>query len=156
MIILGIDPGTVRVGFGVVASEKGALTCIARGILPLPPVKGAARLRGIERELELLLSRYRPDHVGIERLFFAKNKKTALSVAEARGVLVNTVMKRGIPLVELTPNEVKMAVTGSGTASKQGVAKMVSLLLRVPVSSLLDDATDALAIAIGAAQPPRY
>lgn len=156
MIILGIDPGTVRVGFGVVASEKGVLSCVARGILPLPSVEGSARLGGIERELELLLSHHRPDRVGIERLFFAKNKKTALAVAEARGVLVNTVVKRGIPLIELTPNEVKVAVTGSGTASKQGVAKMVSLLLRVPVSSLLDDATDALAIAIGASQRPLY
>jgi crossover junction endodeoxyribonuclease RuvC len=156
MIILGIDPGTVRVGFGVVASEKGVLACVARGILPLPPAEGSARLSGIERELELLLSRHRPDRVGIERLFFAKNKKTALAVAEARGVLVNTILKHGIPLVELTPNEVKVAVTGSGTASKQGVAKMVSLLLRVPVSSLLDDATDALAVAIGASQQPLY
>ncbi len=149
MIVLGIDPGTTRIGYGAIESSGNSLRHIASGILELTPKEtGGERLDEIRISLERLLLRIHPEKVGIERLFFSKNKKTALSVAEARGVLVATVVHNKIPLLELSPNEVKLAVTGNGGSKKIEVAKMVSLLLHVDVSHLLDDATDALAIAI--------
>ncbi|MFA6365037.1 MAG: crossover junction endodeoxyribonuclease RuvC [Candidatus Paceibacterota bacterium] len=151
MIILGIDPGTVRVGYGIIETEKNTLRYIASGILPLPPTTGSLRLTSIEKELRNIITLYCPQKVGVEKLFFSKNKKTALAVAEARGVIINTILSYALPLSEFTPNEVKVAATGSGNASKQAVAKMVSLLLHIPTSKLLDDTTDALAIAITAA-----
>ena len=149
MIVLGIDPGTTRIGYGVIESSGNSLRHITSGILEVAPKETSGeRLNEIQTSLERLLLRTQPEKVGIERLFFSKNKKTALSVAEARGVLVATVVHNKIPLLELSPNEVKLAVTGNGNSKKNAVAKMVSLLLRVDVSHLLDDATDALAIAI--------
>ncbi len=150
MRILGIDPGTTRIGFGVI--ETGStFTHIKSGILPLPPAVGSARLLSIESELGKLIREVQPEKIGVEKLFFSKNKKTALTVAEARGVIMHTILKHGIPIIELTPNEVKVAVTSNGNASKDAVAKMVAALLTISVSHLLDDATDALAIAIASA-----
>ncbi len=151
MIILGIDPGTTRVGFGVIETKGGVFTHIKSGILPLPPAVGSERLRNIARELGKLIDETRPEKIGVEKLFFSKNKKTALAVAEARGVIMHTILERGVPVCELTPNEVKVAVTSNGNASKDAVAKMVAAILRTSVSHLLDDATDALAIAIASA-----
>lgn len=151
MRILGIDPGTTRIGFGVIETKGGAFTHIQSGILPLPPAVGSARLLNIERELERLIREVQPEKIGVEKLFFSKNKKTALAVAEARGVIMHTILKHGIPVLELTPNEVKVAVTSNGNASKDAVAKMVAALLTISISHLLDDATDALAIAIASA-----
>lgn len=152
MIVLGIDPGTTRIGYGVIEVSGNSLRHITSGILPLTTREmGAERLLEIGISLEQLLKRTNPEKVGIERLFFSKNKKTALAVAEARGVLVATIARNNIPLFELAPNEVKLAVTGNGNSKKTAVAKMVSLLLRLDVSNLLDDATDALAIAIASA-----
>ena len=152
MIVLGIDPGTTRIGYGVIEASGNSLRHIASGVLPLVPrATNAEKLLEIKTSLEKLLEEVRPEKVGIERLFFSKNKKTALAVAEARGVLVATVARNNIPLFELAPNEVKLAVTGNGSSKKSEVAKMVSLLLRFDVSHLLDDATDALAIAIASA-----
>ena len=149
MIVLGIDPGTTRIGYGVIESSGNSLRHITSGILEVAPKETSGeRLNEIRTSLERLLLRTQPEKVGIERLFFSKNKKTALSVAEARGVLVATVVHNKIPLLELSPNEVKLAVTGNGNSKKNEVAKMVSLLLHMDVSHLLDDATDALAIAI--------
>ena len=138
-------------GYGVIETEKNTLCHLASGILLLPPHLGIMRLSAIEKELRNLIARYRPQKVGVEKLFFSKNKKTALAVAEARGVIINTILSYHLPLSEFTPNEVKVAATGSGNASKQAVAKMVSLLLHISTSKLLDDTTDALAIAIAAA-----
>ena len=149
MIVLGIDPGTTRIGYGVIESSGNSLRHITSGILEITPKETSGeRLDEIRTALERLLLHTHPEKVGVERLFFSKNKKTALSVAEARGVLVATVVHNKIPLLELSPNEVKLAVTGNGNSKKTEVAKMVSFLLHMKVSHLLDDATDALAIAI--------
>lgn len=151
MIILGIDPGTTRIGYGVVQTQRGAIEHVRSGILTLPPAVSSARLINIARELGKLLDEVRPEKVGVEKLFFSKNKKTALAVAEARGVILHTIAERGIPVLELTPNEVKVAVTSNGNASKAAVAKMVAAILHISVTHLLDDATDALGIAIASA-----
>lgn len=152
MIVLGIDPGTTRIGYGAIRVSGNSLVHITSGILEIKAFENdAERLREIGIALEKLVDRVKPARVGVERLFFSKNKKTALGVAEARGVILETIAKKHADLYELTPNEIKLAVTGSGNASKQGVAKMVSLMLRLDVRELLDDATDALAIAIASA-----
>lgn len=153
MTVLGIDPGTTRIGYGVIDITKGALAHRASGLLEIDSsLQGADRLCAIEEALEILITKTEPSVVGLERLFFSKNKKTALAVAEARGVLAATVAKHKLPLRELTPNEVKLAVAGNGNATKHAVAKMVSALLHTDLSALVDDATDALAIAIAASQ----
>ncbi len=151
MTILGIDPGTTRIGFGVIETRGGELAHIKSGLLPVPPASGNAHLMHIARALSELIKEVSPEKAGVERLFFSKNKKTALAVAEARGVIMHTLLAAQIPVLELTPNEVKVATTGDGSATKTAVAKMVSAILRTPLTHLVDDATDALAIAIASA-----
>lgn len=137
MIILGIDPGTARIGYGLIEKDGGKLKHIESGLIDLP----------VEKSVEGLLKRARPDKAGLEKLFFTKNRKTALRVAETRGVILNTLNKGGIPVFEIGPNEVKLAVTGDGRASKGSVARMVGLFLSIE-GKMVDDASDALAIAI--------
>jgi len=153
MIILGIDPGTTRIGYGIVERDKGKLTRKKSGLLYVP--KGLSennRLPAIEKSLRKLLIEQKPDRMCIERLFFAKNQKTAIAVAQARGILINTAVKQGIEIQEQTPLQVKIAVTSSGKASKDAVAIMVRKLLGIPETErLIDDITDALAAAIAGA-----
>lgn len=148
MIILGIDPGTTRVGYGLIKTN-GSLCHIASGILNIAQESDfGSRLISLEKGVQKLIEEYKPSAVGLERLFFAKNKKTAIAVAHARGVLLNTFSKQSIPVKELSPPEVKLAVTGNGAASKQAVEKMVGYILSLDTADLIDDAVDALAIAI--------
>lgn len=148
MVILGIDPGSTRVGYGVVRHEGGKFSHIASGILSLPSGDLPSRLSSIYRETTLLLRRFSPERAGIESLYFFKNQKTAIEVAEARGVLLLAMHEAGILICEVTPLQVKLGVAGSGSASKKAVAEMVFRFLGVPARSIVDDATDALAIAI--------
>ncbi len=151
MIILGIDPGTTRAGYGVVEKKRGGLVYLMSGLLssPTTPEQGG-RLLALERGLQKIIRTSRPDIAGVEKLYFTKNKKTAVRVAEARGVIVKTLSEEGVSLREFSPLSVKLAVTGSGTADKKAVARMVSLILGIDTSTMLDDITDALAIAIAA------
>lgn len=151
MIILGIDPGTTRIGFGVVRTHGNSIEHIKSGILPVHAATNSERLMAIAQALTTLIEETHPEKAGVEKLFFSKNKKTALAVAEARGVIMHTIIQQGIPILELTPNEVKAAVTGNGNASKDAVAKMVGAILRTSLVHLVDDATDALGIAIASA-----
>ncbi|MCP6720104.1 MAG: crossover junction endodeoxyribonuclease RuvC [Patescibacteria group bacterium] len=149
MIILGIDPGSVRIGYGVIKKNHGKLTHLKSGLLKLPQTDHANRLVAIEKDLNNLLQKFQPDRVGLEKLFFVKNQKTALGVSEARGVILNTLAKKSLPFFEITPSEVKLAVTGDGRASKKSVAKMVNYFLGLELGNVvIDDITDALAIAI--------
>lgn len=148
MIILGIDPGSVRIGYGVIKRNYGKLVHLESGLLKLPQTDHANRLIALEKSLGVLLQRFQPDRIGLEKLFFAKNQKTALQVAEARGVILSTLAKQSLPLSEISPSEVKLAVTGDGRASKKSVAKMVNYFLGSDLKSVVDDVTDALAIAI--------
>ena len=153
MIILGVDPGTTRVGYGVIKKEGSSLTHLSSGLLAIPPAANAPeRLLFLQISFKKLLTEIRPTCAGVEKLFFLKNKKTALSVAQARGVLIVALAYAHIPFVELAPSEVKLAVTGDGRATKEGVAKMVSYFLKLPQEKRIDDITDALAIAIAASQ----
>ncbi len=150
VIALGIDPGTARLGFGVVAIEGGRLRLIDAGcIRSLPSETDAERLRQIHQSLNLLLDEHRPERVAIERLYFQRNVQTAMVVGQARGVALLAAGQRGLPIDEPTPNEVKQSVCGNGAADKQQVATMVARLLGVTLRGVPDDATDALALAIG-------
>lgn len=148
MIILGIDPGSTRVGYGAIKSEKSKLEYFRAGLLEIPRGTKSEQLLSLERSFEKLLNELKPSKTGLEKLFFFKNKKTVIEVAQARGVILSVLARKGIPLVELTPSEIKMSVTGNGRASKQAVAKMVSYFLNLNGKKLIDDITDALAVAI--------
>src|SRR5438132_1598164 len=106
MIILGIDPGTKRMGFGVIRAEGGRATLLATGILKVKS-SGAEGLREIKSELTTLIQLWRPEAFAIERLFFVKNQTTGLTVAEARGIALVTAAEAGVPIHEFSPNEVK-------------------------------------------------
>jgi crossover junction endodeoxyribonuclease RuvC len=152
VITLGIDPGTAVCGFGVVAFESSVLRLVDAGcIRTSADDTDADRLRQLHGALRQLIGEHRPARVGIERLFFQRNVQTAMAVGQARGVALLAASEAGIPIDEPTPNEVKQAVCGNGAAEKQQVAAMVERLLGVSLAGTPDDATDALAIAIGTA-----
>ena len=151
-IILGIDPGIADTGYGVIRSDGQKLSCLAYGSvktsakLPL-----ADRLEIINLKLSSLIKQYKPALMAVEQLFFCNNVKTAIVVGEARGVVLLTAKQNNIPLTEFTPLQVKQAVSAYGKASKLQVQKMVKLLLRLECLPKPDDAADALAAAICAA-----
>lgn len=152
MIALGIDPGTARCGFGVVALDEGHLRLVDAGVIRTDG-KGtdADRLRTLHGAIVELLNLHQPHRVGVERLFFQRNVQTAMAVGQARGVALLAAAEAGLPVDEPTPNEVKQAVCGNGAADKGQVAAMVGRLLGVEMRGVADDATDALAVAIGCA-----
>jgi crossover junction endodeoxyribonuclease RuvC len=148
MIALGIDPGTRRVGYGLLKCEGSVLTFIAAGILIIKSTDDPSALQETKRGIDALIKKYKPDVMGIEKLFFAKNQKTALEVAQARGVILLAATEKNLPIKEYTPNEVKLGVTGYGLADKKAVLKMVRLTLGKHDLAVIDDASDALALAI--------
>ena len=149
MRILGIDPGVAIVGFGVVDHEKGQSKMVQYGAintragLPL-----ATRLVQIESDLRQLIEHFQPDEISIEELFFSKNITTGIAVAHARGIILYTAEKLGVPIYEYTPMQVKQAVVGYGLAEKKQVMDMTRRLLKLTAIPKPDDAADALAIAI--------
>ena len=152
MIALGIDPGTATCGFGVVSLENGDLRLVDAGVIRTAPDEtDGARLGQLHAALSTLLAEHAPDRVGVERLFFQRNVQTAMAVGQARGVALLAAAQAGLTVDEPTPNEVKQAVCGNGAADKQQVAGMVARLLGVSLAGVPDDATDALAVAIGCA-----
>jgi crossover junction endodeoxyribonuclease RuvC len=152
VITLGIDPGTAICGFGVVSLDRGSLRMIDAGcIRTTSDGTDAHRLRQLHAALAELIAMHDPVRVGVERLFFQRNVQTAMTVGQARGVALLAAAQAGVPIDEPTPNEVKQAVCGNGAADKRQVAAMVERLLGVSLATTPDDATDALAIAIGCA-----
>lgn len=149
MRILGIDPGFARMGFGVVEVRFPSYTLLDFGHVSTAKEEAhPLRLHHIASDLLELCERWNPDLCVIEKLFFSKNVKTALKVAEARGVILETLTRAGYPVVEYAPNEVKLALTGDGRADKRQMQKMVTLLLRLEKTPQPDDAADALALAL--------
>lgn len=152
MIALGIDPGTAACGFGVVALEHGKLRLLDAGVIRTSSTDSdAERLRQLHDALAALVAQHRPARIGVERLFFQRNVQTAMTVGQARGVALLVAAESRIDVDEPTPNEVKQSVCGNGSADKAQVATMVARLLGVHLESVPDDATDALAVAIGCA-----
>ena len=152
VIAMGIDPGTATCGFGVVTLRDGQLRLVDAGVIRTGSDQtDASRLTQLHAALTSLLAEHRPTRVGVERLFFQRNVQTAMAVGQARGVALLVAAQAGLQVDEPTPNEVKQAVCGNGSADKQQVASMVARLLSVSLEGVPDDATDALAVAIGCA-----
>ena len=152
VITLGIDPGTAICGFGVVELEGTTVRMVDAGcIRTLSNDEDGPRLLQLHAALRELIAEHRPARIAIERLFFQRNVQTAMAVGQARGVALLAAAEAGVPIDEPTPNEVKQAICGNGAADKAQVAVMVERLLRVSLAGVPDDATDALAIAIGCA-----
>ncbi len=153
MIILGIDPGYAIIGWGVVRYERGRFLPLDFGaILTAAGTPFPARLEQIHRELSAILARHNPDAASVEKLYFQNNQKTAIEVAEARGVILLALQQANTPLYEYTPLQVKSAVTGYGQAHKPQVMEMTRRLLRLQEVPKPDDTADALALAICHAQ----
>ena len=149
MIILGIDPGTAALGYGVVERIGGRLRAIDHGCLVTSPdLPMPERLLAIHGLLDDLLSLHEPAIVAVERLFFSRNAQTAIAVGQARGVVLLAAAQHGKPVREATPNEVKSAIAGYGAADKEQVQRMVQRVLGMAELPRPDDAADALAIAV--------
>lgn len=152
MIILGIDPGTGRMGYGIIKKEAGRISHIAHGCLETKAhTPHPDRLHGIHLKMMELIETHRPDIVGVEKLFFAKNVTTAMSVSEARGVIILAARHHNLRIIEHTPMQIKQAVTGHGGADKRQVQEMVKMLMKLKVIPKPDDAADAIAVAYCAA-----
>ncbi len=148
-LILGIDPGFGRMGYAVVAAAGDNLRLIVCDALITPKRLGyPQRLLQIYEQLRTIVAQYQPREAAIEELFFGKNVTTAISVAQARGAALLALAQSDVLIAEYTPNEVKLAVTGYGTARKEQVGAMVGHLLHLPSVPRPDDAADAAAIAI--------
>ena len=149
MILLGIDPGLAIVGWGVVDYQNNRFRPIAYGSIQTPAgMETADRLTLIHRDLAAIIDKYRPVQMAVEELFFTKNITTGIRVAEARGVILMTAREKGLSLAEYTPNQVKQAVVGYGSADKRQVIAMVTRILGLSEPPKPDDTADALAIAI--------
>ena len=149
MIILGIDPGIAIVGFGVIEHVSNRFRVIDYGAITSPAhTPTVDRLNKVYNDLNEIIEKHRPDAMSIEELFFNTNSKTAITVAEARGVLLLSAYRHNIEIAEYTPLQVKQAVTGYGRADKQQVQQMTKALLNLEKVPKPDDTADALALAI--------
>lgn len=149
MIILGIDPGFARLGYGVIDYTCGKYKVLEYGTISTPAhTELAERLKKINYDLNEVISKYKIDVASIEELFFNTNSKTAIHVAEARGVILYTLSAANIKIYEYTPLQVKQALVGYGRADKLQVMEMVKKNLKLKTMPKLDDTADALALAI--------
>ena len=151
MLALGIDPGSAICGFGLVEHLQGQLQAKRFGVITTSPkALMQDRLLKIHTELDVLIKEFRPQVMGIEKLFFGKNATTAIPVGQARGVVMLCAAQNNLDVIEITPNEVKQSITGYGGATKEQVIYMVTKLLNLDEPPKPDDAADALAISIAA------
>lgn len=149
MRILGLDPGTETTGFGVIEFEKGVTTLLDYGCIKTErKYSQAQRLSQIRADLDSILKEWKPRYAAVEKLFFSKNVKTAMTVSESRGVLMQRLQEENIWTQEYTPNEIKMNICGDGKAEKKSIQKMVQIILKLKEIPTPDDAADALAIAL--------
>ena len=154
MIILGLDPGLATLGYGVIRKEKSKRAeMVDYGIVSTPKEENlAVRLCMLERGIKQIIDKFKPDEIAVEELFFAKNVKTGIAVAHARGVILLTANKECGRIFEYTPLQIKQALTGYGRAEKNQIQQMVKSLLGLKAIPKPDDAADALAVALTHAQ----
>jgi crossover junction endodeoxyribonuclease RuvC len=148
-IILGLDPGIADTGYGVISEANGVLTVLAYGSIKTP--KGeelSRRLSFLHQQLLKLIDQYQPQTAVVEKLFFCTNIKTAMTVGQARGVILLSLTNKGITIIEPTPLQVKQGITGYGKADKRQVQQMLKNILKLKTIPQPDDAADALAMAI--------
>ena len=157
MRILGIDPGLATVGWGVIDYVNGKAKLVAYGpILTTKDQKLPYRLKTIEEDLKQIIAKFKPDEVALEELFFNTNATTAINVAQARGVILLTLIKECGKLFEYTPLQIKQALTGYGRAEKRQIQEMTKLLLGLNAIPKPDDAADAIAIALTHSQTSKF
>lgn len=151
-IIIGIDPGTNVMGYGILGVLRGKPHCIALGVIKLSRFEGHyLRLHRIFERVQGLVEQYLPDEMAIEAPFFGKNVQSMLKLGRAQGVAMAAALSRDVPITEYEPRKIKMAITGNGAASKEQVQEMLRRILAIPRERLDDqalDATDALAAAL--------
>lgn len=151
-LTLGIDPGIARCGYGLVRREGSSFVCVDYGCIETPAgLEEGKRLDALFNAINAVLKNADIVRVGVEKLFFSKNTKTAFQVGHARGVIMLALAKAGLPILEFTPNEVKQSLCGYGNADKKQMQQMVKLTLKLKDVPEPDDAADALAVAITAA-----
>ncbi len=149
MRIIGIDPGTAITGFAIMDVKNKKRTLLDFGYISTPPkTQNAYRLNQIAEDLDQLLEKWKPNKAAIEKIFFNKNIKTAISVAEARGVITQRLAAKNLSIDEFGPSEIKSSVCGNGKADKKAVQKMVTLLMNLQKTPKPDDVADAIAVAI--------
>jgi crossover junction endodeoxyribonuclease RuvC len=148
-IILGLDPGTNIMGYGLILIQKTKINLLQYGVIHLSKYEGhELRLKKIFERVISLLEEFHPDEVALEAPFFGKNVQSMLKLGRAQGVAMAAALSREIPIVEYAPKKVKQSVTGNGNASKEQVAKMLMMLFAIRELPKLMDATDALAVAV--------
>lgn len=149
MRIIGIDPGTATTGYSILDQEKGKFVLRDYGCIKTQAgLPQNIRLQQIATDLSTLIQKWQPQFASIEKLFFQKNVKTAMSVSEARGVILHTFTNFSLQITEFTPLEIKCAVCGYGKADKKMIQQMVKIILGLKVTPKPDDAADAIAAAI--------
>lgn len=149
MLVLGIDPGLARTGWGLVKKKNSQAKAVGYGCLTTKKeTVEAKRLLSLYREVKVLLRKHKPEVLALEKLFFTTNAKTAFSVSQARGVIVLTAAEAKIPVFSYTPLQVKLAITGYGKAEKIQMQKMIKSILKLPEIPKPDDTADALAVAL--------
>jgi len=149
MKILGIDPGTATTGFGLIAKDGAKLKSLDYGVISTSKDKEMHnRLEVLYDDINSLIKQHKPEVIVVEKLFFTNNITTAMTVSQARGVVLLAASKNKVPIAEYTPLQVKMAVSGYGKATKKQVQEMVKRILKLDSIPKPDDAADALAIAI--------
>ena len=148
-IILGIDPGTTVMGYGIIQTNGNRLTLLSLGVLKLNKVDShALRLKNIFEQTFKLIEQYQPDELAIEAPFYGKNVQSMLKLGRAQGVAIAAALSRSIPIFEYSPRKIKQSITGKGGASKEQVAAMLKRLLNFQEMPKLLDATDGLAAAV--------
>ncbi len=156
MRILGIDPGTGILGFGVIEVTRGKVSIVDAGVIRTPVKEDdAVRLVTIFEELTTIIKDTKPDEMAVEKLFFAQNVTTAMTVAQARGVVLLAGKQAGLVIAEYTPLQIKQALTGYGRAEKKQIQEMVRVLLGLKEVPKPDDCADALAAALTHSQTMR-
>lgn len=156
MRIIGIDPGTGILGFGVIDVNNGKNTLVDAGVIRTPVKEDdAVRLHTIYDELSDIIAQTKPDMMSVEKLFFARNVTTAMTVSQARGVVLLCAKQAGMDIHEYTPMQIKQAITGYGKADKKQMQEMVKIILGLAEVPKPDDAADALAAALTHAQSVR-
>jgi crossover junction endodeoxyribonuclease RuvC len=149
IVVMGIDPGVASTGFGIVRVTGGSMSALDGGVIEAAPGQAAERrLARIHDAVVELLGRHQPAAMALEDVYFGKNVRSAIAVGQARGVALLAAGQRGVPCFGYTPQAVKMAVCGSGSAAKEQVQRMVRALLGLPQPPASDHASDALAVAI--------
>jgi crossover junction endodeoxyribonuclease RuvC len=149
MIILGIDPGTLKTGYGIIELENGKIKLLSSGVIENKRIKSLPlRLKFIYDEISKLIDEFFPDELSIETAFYGKNAQSALKIGHARGVSILAAINKQIPTYEYTPREIKKSVVGNGAASKQQVMYMVNQILNLKKKKLKYDESDAIAVAL--------